>query len=83
MIELDFLPLPLDVIIGFICLVLFGIVLGAIIYLPIAHNDSNLPLEKLSYDLIWRYAPDWLFLFIGCLIFLALGFMLISGMWRM
>ena len=82
MIELDFLPVPLDVIIGFICLVLFGIILGAMIYLPVAQKSSNLPLEKLSGDLIWNYAPQWFLTVIACIIFLVISFMLVSGMWR-
>ena len=83
MINVDFLPVPIDVIIGLIFILLFGIVLGAIIYLPFAHKTSELPLERLSNDLVWHYAPDWLLIFVGCIIFLALSFILISGMWRM
>mgnify|MGYP006873149948 CR=1 FL=1 len=83
MINVDFLPVPIDVIIGFICILLFGMVLGAIIYLPIAHKTSDLPLERLSNDLVWHYAPDWLLILIGCIIFLILSFILISGIWRM
>ena len=83
MINVDFLPVPIDVIIGLIFILLFGMVLGAIIYLPIAHKTSDLPLERLSNDLVWRYAPDWLLIFVGCIIFLAMSFILISGMWRM
>ncbi len=83
MINIEGLPVPLDVIIGFICVIFFGMILGAVIYLPIAHKDSDLPLERLSNDIIWHYAPDWLLLVIGCIIFLVLSFLLISGMWRM
>ena len=83
MIKLDFLPVPIDVIIGFICILLFGMVLGAIIYLPVAHKTSELSLERLSNDLVWSYAPDWLLIFTGCIIFLVLSFVLVSGMWRM
>ena len=83
MINVDFLPVPIDVIIGFICILLFGMALGAIIYLPIAHKTSDLPLERLSNDLVWHYAPDWLLIFVGCVIFLVMSFILISGIWRM
>ena len=83
MINVDFLPVPIDVIIGFIFVLLFGIVLGALIYLPVAQKKSNLPLERLSNDLVWNYAPDWLLIFVGCIIFLVMSFILISGMWRM
>lgn len=83
MIKLDFLPVPIDVIIGFLCLILFGMIFGAIIYLPVAHKNSELTLEKLSNDLIWNYAPQWLLAVISCIIFLVISFMLIGGMWRM
>lgn len=83
MIKLDFLPVPIDVIIGFLCLILFGMIFGAIIYLPVAQKNSELTLEKLSNDLIWNYAPQWLLAVISCIIFLVISFMLISGMWRM
>ncbi len=79
---MEYLP-PVDVLVGFVCVFLFGMMLGAIIYLPIAHHNSELPLERLSGDLIWRYAPDWLLLFISSIFFLVLSFLLISGMWRM
>jgi hypothetical protein len=82
MINVDFLPVPIDVIIGFIFILFFGIVLGAIIYLPFAHKTSDLPLEKLSYDLVWQYTPDWIIIFFGCIIFLVMSFILISGIWR-
>ena len=83
MIKLDFLPVPIDVILGFLCLILFGMILGAIIYLPVAHKNSELTLEKLSNDLIWNYAPQWILAVISCIIFLVISFMLIGGMWRM
>lgn len=79
---MEYLP-PVDVLVGFVCVFLFGMMLGAIICLPIAHHNSELPLERLSGDLIWRYAPDWLLLFISSIFFLVLSFLLISGMWRM
>lgn len=82
MINVDFLPVPIDVIIGFIFILLFGMILGAIIFLPIAHKTSDLPLEKLSNDLVWNYAPDWILIFVGCIIFLVMSFVLISGIWR-
>ena len=82
MIEIEFLPVPIDVILGFIFVFVFGAILGAIIYLPIAHKTSDLPLEKLSNDLVWRYFPDWLLILISLIIFLVINFMLIGGMWR-
>jgi len=73
---------PLDVIIGLICIFIFGITLGFLLYLPVAHKASKLPLEKLSNELIWRYTPDWLILIIGCLAFLIVSFFMVSGYWR-
>ena len=73
---------PLDVIIGLICIFIFGITLGFLLYLPVAHKASKLSLEKLSNELIWRYTPDWLILIIGCLIFLIVSFLMVSGYWR-
>ena len=73
---------PLDIIIGLIFIVIFGVALGALIYLPIADKESPLTLEKLTSDVIWRYLPDWLLSFIGCIIFLILSFMLVSGFMR-
>ena len=83
MITVDFLPVPVDVILGLIFILIFGMILGAIIVLPIAHLNSNLPLERLSNDIIWHYAPDWLLLFLGSIVFLVLSFILVSGMWRL
>ena len=80
--NLEFLPVPIDVILGLVLVVIFGLILGALIYLPIAHKTSSLPLEKLSNDLVWRYFPDWLLILISCIIFLIINFMLIGGMWR-
>ena len=80
--NVDGLPVPVDVILGFVGILIFGMILGAIICLPFAHQNSELPLERLTNDLIWHYAPDWLLLFLGCIIFLAMSFILISGMWR-
>ena len=73
---------PTDVIIGCICIFIFGITLGALLYLPVAHKSSKLPLEKLSNELIWRYAPDWLILIIGCVVFLIVSFFMVSGFMR-
>ena len=74
---------PIEVIIGIILVFVLGVVLGAAICLPIVHKNSNLPLEKLSGDLIWRYTPDWILSILGCVISLVLCFLLISGIWRM
>ena len=78
---MDYLP-PIDIIIGLICIGMFGLLLGALIYLPVAVKDSPLPIEKLSNDIIWRYVPDWLVMFIGCVIFIVLSFLLVSGYLR-
>ncbi|MBR1396520.1 MAG: hypothetical protein IJ563_03180 [Selenomonadaceae bacterium] len=78
---MDYLP-PIDIIIGLVCIGLFGILLGALIYLPVAAKESPLSIEKLSGDVIWRYVPDWLLLFIGCVIFIIISFLLISGFLR-
>ena len=75
--------IPFDVILGFICVLLFGLILGALISLPILQRNSKLPIERLSGDIIWRYSPDWIIFVIGCIVFLALSFLLISGMYRM
>ena len=73
---------PTDVVVGMLCILIFGIVLGALIYLPVAEKNSPLPLEKLSGDIIWRYKPDWIIFVLGCIIFLAVSFLLVSGFWR-
>lgn len=83
MIVIEGLPIPLDVIIGFVCVAISGIILGAIMYLPTAQQESKLPLERLTADWIWNYVPEWALLLLACLVFLAIGFMLISGLWRM
>ena len=70
---------PFEVILGMIGIVLFGIILGALIMLPIVQKKSNYPLEVLSGDLIWRYVPDWLLFFIGSIVFLILSFLLVTG----
>ena len=73
---------PIDIIIGLVCIGIFGLLLGALIYLPVAVKESPLSIEKLSGDIIWRYMPDWLLMFIGCIIFIILSFLLISGFLR-
>lgn len=78
---MDFLP-PIDIIIGLICIGVFGLLLGALIYLPVAVKDSPLPIEKLSGDIIWRYMPDWLLMFLGCIIFITISFLMVSGFLR-
>lgn len=78
---MDFLP-PIDIVIGLICIAIFGVALGALIYLPIADKESPLALERLSADIIWRYLPDWLLSFIGCIVFITLSFLLITGFMR-
>ena len=73
---------PLDVVIGFIALFVFGLILGAAICLPYVHKNSTLPLEKLSGDWIWHYKPDLVLCIVGCVIFIIMSFLLISGWWR-
>lgn len=73
---------PPDVIIGMVGILIFGLVLGALIYLPVAEKNSPLSLEKLSGEIIWRYKPDWLIFLLGCIIFLSVSFMLVSGFLR-
>lgn len=73
---------PTEVLIGMVCILIFGILLGALIYLPIAEKNSPLPLEKLSGEIIWRYKPDWIVFIIGCVVFLCVSFLLVSGYLR-
>lgn len=73
---------PTDVVIGMVGILIFGLILGALIYLPVAEKNSTLPLEKLSGEIIWRYKPDWLIFFFGTIIFLGVSFMLVSGFLR-
>ena len=73
---------PVDVMVGFISVLIFGTILGALICLPILHRRTNMPLERLSGDLIWRYNPDYIVAVVGCVIFLILSFVLISGWMR-
>ena len=73
---------PLDVIIGMVGILFFGLMLGALFYLPVAEKNSKLSLEKLSGEIIWRYKPDWLIFVLGCVVFLAVSFMMVSGFLR-
>ena len=74
---------PVEVLVGFVLVFIVGVILGAAICLPIIHKNSNIPLEKLTGDLIWRYTPDWILSVLGCIITLVVCFLLISGIWRM
>ncbi len=73
---------PFDVIIGLLGILIFGLMLGALIYLPVAEKNSTLPLERLSSEIIWRYKPDWIIFVLGCVIFLIVSFLLVSGLLR-
>ena len=73
---------PTEVMIGMFCILIFGIILGALIYLPVAEKNSPLPLEKLSGEIIWRYKPDWILFVLGCMVFLLVSFLLVSGFLR-
>ena len=73
---------PMDVIIGMIGILFFGLMLGALIYLPVAEKNSKLSLERLSGDIIWRYKPDWIVFVLGCVVFLAVSFLMVSGFLR-
>ena len=73
---------PFDVIIGLLGILIFGLMLGALIYLPVAEKNSPLPLERLSGEIIWRYKPDWIIFVLGCLAFLVVSFLLVSGLLR-
>ena len=73
---------PMDVVIGMAGILVFGLILGALIYLPVAEKNSKLPLEKLSGELIWRYKPDWIVFFVGSIVFLGVSFLLVSGLLR-
>ena len=73
---------PVDVVIGMVGIFVFGIILGMLIYLPYAQKHSKLPLERLSGDMIWRYKPDWIVFVGGCVIFLIVSFLLVSGLLR-
>ncbi len=73
---------PFDVIIGLLGILIFGLMLGALIYLPIAEKNSKLSLERLSGEIIWRYKPDWIIFVLGCLVFLGVSFLMVSGYLR-
>ena len=73
---------PADVVIGMFGIFFFGIILGMLIYLPIAKKNSKLPLERLSGDMIWRMKPDWIVFVGGCVVFLIVSFLLVSGLLR-
>ena len=73
---------PMDVIIGMIGILFFGIMLGALIYLPVAEKNSKLSLERLSGEIIWRYKPDWIIFVLGCIVFLSVSFLMVSGFLR-
>lgn len=79
----DFFAMPpMDVIVGMVGILFFGAVFGALMYLPVAHKASKLPLEYLSGELIWRIKPDWLIFVFGCLLFLVVSFLMVSGYLR-
>ena len=73
---------PMDVIIGMVGILFFGLMLGALMYLPVAEKNSKLSLERLSGEIIWRYKPDWIIFVIGCVVFLAVSFLMVSGFLR-
>lgn len=73
---------PTDVTVGLIGILLFGLMLGALLYLPVAEKNSPLSLEKLSGEIIWRYKPDWIIFVVGCVVFLVVSFLLVSGFLR-
>ena len=73
---------PMDVVIGMVGILFFGLMLGALIYLPVAEKNSKLSLEKLSGEIIWRYKPDWIIFVLGCVVFLCVSFLMVSGFLR-
>ena len=73
---------PMDVIIGMVGILFFGLMLGALIYLPVAEKNSELSLEKLSGEIIWSYKPDWIVFVLGCVVFLGVSFLMVSGFLR-
>ena len=73
---------PLDVLIGMLGILVFGLMLGALIYLPVAEKNSKLSLERLSGEIIWRYKPDWIIFLLGCIVFLCVSFLMVSGLLR-
>ena len=78
---MSYLP-RIDVLMGFACILAIGVVIGAVLYLPVAHYESKIPLEKLTADIIWKYAPDWILLLAGCIVLVTLCFLLLGGIWR-
>ncbi|MCR5833535.1 MAG: hypothetical protein K6G55_02620 [Selenomonadaceae bacterium] len=73
---------PLDVIIAIIGIIIFGIILGALLYLPVAEKNSPLSLDRLTNEMIWHYVPDWFVFLLGCVAFLTVSFVMISGSMR-
>ncbi|MBR0261360.1 MAG: hypothetical protein IJQ85_06155 [Selenomonadaceae bacterium] len=73
---------PMDVVIGMVGILFFGLMLGALIYLPVAEKNSKLSLEKLSGEIIWKYKPDWIIFMLGCVVFLGVSFLMVSGLLR-
>ena len=73
---------PVEVLLGFILIFAVGVALGAAICLPIVHKNSDIQLEKLSGDWIWKYTPDWVLSIIGCVVALVCCFIMISGVWH-
>ena len=73
---------PTEVTVGLIGILIFGLMLGALMYLPVAEKNSPLSLDKLSGEIIWRYKPDWIVFVLGCLVFLGVSFLLVSGLLR-
>ena len=73
---------PMDVALGMFGILVFGVLLGALIYLPVAEKNSKLSLERLSGEIIWRYKPDWIIFVLGCIIFLCVSFLMVSGLLR-
>ncbi len=78
---LSYLP-RIDVLMGFASILAIGVVMGAVIYLPVAHYESKIPLEKLTADIVWKYLPDWVLLMAGCIGLLTICFLLLGGIWR-
>ncbi len=78
---MSYLP-HVDVLMGFLCILLIGVVIGAVCYLPVAHYESKIPLEKLTNDIVWKYLPDWILLLAGCIALVVLCFLLLGGIWR-
>ena len=73
---------PPEIALGLIMIFFTGLVLGAAICLPIVHKNSDIPLEKLSGDWIWKYTPDLVLSIVGCVITIIVSFILIGGFWH-